>query len=646
MTWAYDANGRVTTMTDPRGNSSTYTYDAEGQLSETTDRNSRRVSYAYDLRGRQTGETWVSASPAETITSNYNAAGELTSQTDSFALLTFTYDGLSRVLTASTSSAAGQPSVTLTATYDKWGNQVSRADNLASVGLSTYSYDNAQRLTTITQSFGGTSGPQVVFSYDLGNRLTTLAHTTGSGTINSVYAYDNANRLTTLTHKVSGGSSLATYTYGYDAGNRTTSESNAEGAVTYTYDNTNQLTGASGARSEAYTYDANGNRTMSGYTTDTNNRLVASPNTTYTYDAEGNMSAKTDTSNGKVTTYAYDFRNRLTGVTQKSSGGTTLNQATYTYDSQNRRIGTNFNSTQTWIVYDGQNTYADFNSGGTLQNRYLYGPAVDMLLARTDGSGTSAWYLTDKLGTVRDIANTSGTVIFHAAYDSYGKQTSTTGSGGDRYGYTGREYDAITGLQYNRARYYDATVGRWTQLDPIGFDAGDSNLYRYVDNSPIIYSDPTGETLGVSLLAVGIGVGTGVIGGLAGEGVIQTGVWLSGGGFNPNWGRAGFIGGVSGGAMGLVAGGAVDPVGAIMVGGVIRTGVAGAAGGVGSAVATGLWDWWNQSPPSPSTPESQYPDIHGNPPDSPDYISRPSNPPKYDPYSTPYEPGYKAPPLW
>ncbi len=81
-------------MTDPRGNRSTYRYDVEGQLTEMTDRNSRRVTYSYDLRGRQTAETWVSASPAETITSNYNAAGELTSQTDAFALLTFTYDAL------------------------------------------------------------------------------------------------------------------------------------------------------------------------------------------------------------------------------------------------------------------------------------------------------------------------------------------------------------------------------------------------------------------------------------------------------------------------------------------------------------------------------------------------------------------------
>jgi RHS repeat-associated protein len=61
-----------------------------------------------------------------------------------------------------------------------------------------------------------------------------------------------------------------------------------------------------------------------------------------------------------------------------------------------------------------------------------------------------------------------------------------------RYQYTGREFDAETDLQYNRARYYDATTGRWISQDPLGFDAGDSNLYRYVTNRPTGATDPSG----------------------------------------------------------------------------------------------------------------------------------------------------------
>jgi RHS repeat-associated protein len=57
----------------------------------------------------------------------------------------------------------------------------------------------------------------------------------------------------------------------------------------------------------------------------------------------------------------------------------------------------------------------------------------------------------------------------------------------------GRELDRETGLYYYRARYYDPKVGRFISEDPIGFSAGDTNLYRYVGNNPTNYTDPTGE---------------------------------------------------------------------------------------------------------------------------------------------------------
>ncbi|MDV3349818.1 RHS repeat-associated core domain-containing protein [Leptothoe sp. LEGE 181152] len=72
-----------------------------------------------------------------------------------------------------------------------------------------------------------------------------------------------------------------------------------------------------------------------------------------------------------------------------------------------------------------------------------------------------------------------------------------------RSGYTGRERDDATGLIYYRARYYDPAVGRFISEDPLGFDAGDANLYRYVFNSPTNYTDPSGEATLVTLAAVG-----------------------------------------------------------------------------------------------------------------------------------------------
>jgi RHS repeat-associated protein len=87
-------------------------------------------------------------------------------------------------------------------------------------------------------------------------------------------------------------------------------------------------------------------------------------------------------------------------------------------------------------------------------------------------------------------------VVNTITYDAWGN-LSQTGSGSNdvgRYAWTGRERDVETGLQYNRARYYDPNTGRWMTQDPIGFDAGDSNLYRYVRSAPTNSTDPSGFT--------------------------------------------------------------------------------------------------------------------------------------------------------
>lgn len=57
---------------------------------------------------------------------------------------------------------------------------------------------------------------------------------------------------------------------------------------------------------------------------------------------------------------------------------------------------------------------------------------------------------------------------------------------------TGREWDKETGLYYYRARYYDPMEGRFLSKDPESFAGGDANLYGYVLNNPINYTDSTG----------------------------------------------------------------------------------------------------------------------------------------------------------
>jgi RHS repeat-associated protein len=98
--------------------------------------------------------------------------------------------------------------------------------------------------------------------------------------------------------------------------------------------------------------------------------------------------------------------------------------------------------------------------------------------------------LTTACGAVQP-ASRGGTIATHFKYDSFGNVTSGDTSK-TRYLFTSREFDAATKLQYNRARYYDAAVGRWISEDPLGFAAGDANVGRYVSNAATIFNDPNG----------------------------------------------------------------------------------------------------------------------------------------------------------
>jgi type VI secretion system secreted protein VgrG len=109
------------------------------------------------------------------------------------------------------------------------------------------------------------------------------------------------------------------------------------------------------------------------------------------------------------------------------------------------------------------------------------------------------------------MADGTGTAQDHINYDGFGNVTNETSSTfGDRYKWTGREFDSESGLQCNRIRYYDAITARWGTQDPIGFNAGDTNLYRYVRNNATNTTDPTGllEPGTATLSGAGTALGT------------------------------------------------------------------------------------------------------------------------------------------
>jgi RHS repeat-associated protein len=352
----------------------------------------------------------------------------------------------------------------------------------------------------------GTTGPFETFGYDLADRLTVASR--DSSQLVSTYTFDDPSRLTSITHTSSVAGTLSSFSYGYDNADRLTSSTGPEGSKTYTYDNTDQLTGVAGVNPESFSYDANGNRTMAGYSTGTGNRLTSDGTYNYTYDDEGNTLTQTRISDGQVTSFIWDNRNRLTEADIRDAGGNLLHQEKYTYDVLDRRIGVWIDAdgagpgagVQTRTAYNGANAWADFDASGSLTTRYLMGTGMDSLLARVPVAGAVGWYLTDNLGSVRQIAQTTGTVVYSANYSAFGTIQSESGTGGDRFKFTGREWDAGTGQYYFRARYYGAGVGRFRSQDSVGFAAGDVDLYRYGRNNSAASTDPTGN---MALAAVG-----------------------------------------------------------------------------------------------------------------------------------------------
>ena len=118
------------------------------------------------------------------------------------------------------------------------------------------------------------------------------------------------------------------------------------------------------------------------------------------------------------------------------------------------------------------------------------------------GGPQICYYHYDGLGSVTDLSNSSGVHTEHYYYDPFGNTRIYDPATGMRreesiisnpYRFTARRWDSESSLYYYRARMYDPKLGRFLQTDPIGYDAGDMNLYRYCGNNPLNSKDPLGR---------------------------------------------------------------------------------------------------------------------------------------------------------
>ncbi len=372
-------------------------------------------------------------------------------------------------------------------------------------GLTTYTYDALNRLTSITNNKGFTTS----FSYDALGRRTSMTH--GNGVVTN-HTYDAASQLQSLIHQF-GATTIDSFTYSYDKVGNRKSKADNNGAANYTYDTLNRLVQAVNPLPsnplESFTYDPVGNRTNSNQngasTFNQANQLLEDANFNYQYDNNGNLTRKTPKTTGPITSYEYDAENKLVRVV---SNGTTVN---YRYDGLGRRVEkevTNVSTKVSRYIYDNEDILLELDGSNTITARYTHGPGIDepLIMERT---GASFFYQADGLGSITDITDSGGVIKQRYTYSSFGKiESQLDPSFVQPYTFTPREFDPETGLYYYRARYYDPTAGRFLQQDPVKGQREipqSQNLYPYVINDPVRLNDPTGEVIPLAAALVGVG---------------------------------------------------------------------------------------------------------------------------------------------
>lgn len=211
---------------------------------------------------------------------------------------------------------------------------------------------------------------------------------------------------------------------------------------------------------------------------------------------------------GQATTYTYDALGNLISATLPS--GTRID---YVIDGNNRRIGKKVNGilTEGFLYQDQLRPIAEMDGNNNVVSRFVYGTKTNVPEYLVKG-GVTYRIISDHLGSPRLVVDVdTGAVAQRMDYDEFGNIIFDTNPGFQPFGFAGGLYDQHTKLTRFGMRDYDAETGKWTVKDPIRFNGGNTNLYAYVNNNPLKYTDPHGLFSAWQVLRFAGKVGAGVL---------------------------------------------------------------------------------------------------------------------------------------
>ena len=528
LTTRYTLNGygQRSALSSPDTNTATYEFDDAGKLVSSRDGRGITTSYLYEAAGHVTkvGATTFEYGRAGSITT-----GRLAAMTDESGRSSFAYDGFGRlqtqVQTVGNGAAAKQFAIAF-----KRGTSGTSTGHVTSLTYPSgnridVAYGAAGQATSLTLFGPGVTGPTTLLS---NIRYTPLgavqSWTWGNPASQNAYKreFDEIGRVKSYPLGSLGGNGNLR-TLRYDHANRITSTAHtgtpaaASLDQTYTYDDLDRLIGVEGRNvSQAFEYDANGNRIKARFGSGTyanrihsaSNRMTRTtgptPAKTNTYDGAGNL-----TGDGSAK-YTYGTSGRLAAVA--SAGVTT----SYTYNGFGERVAkVSSTGSTTYYVYDhaGRLVGEYDHTGKALQETvYLGDMPVAVIKPGVNQNALAEVYnvYPDHILTPRMITRRSDNRMVWRwdNADPFGlQQPDESPSGLPKFTYNprfpGQVYDKETNNHYNYFRDYDPQTGRYIQSDPIGL-AGGMNTYSYVDGNPLSAIDPLGlELTRVNLNGVG-----------------------------------------------------------------------------------------------------------------------------------------------